>query len=457
MFFRDRDYFSTLVRTALPIAIQSAISSSINLVSIVMIGSMGETAVASVGLANQIFFLLMFLLFGMSSGAAVFTAQLWGKKDVLNIRRVVGLGLAVSLGGALIFTLIAAFIPEFALGLYTTDAAVIENGSHYLRIICFSYFATAITYTYASVLRSTGDVRVPAAVSAGALALDALLNYTLIFGKFGFPQMGIAGAATATAIARVVECVALLIVTYTRRLPAAASLKEMLGSSPEMRRKFFNTALPVVFNETLWSLGITTYNGIYAHISTMSIAAINISSSIENLAFVIFISISNATSIMIGNRIGAGDEPRAFQIARKSLILQASGAILMGVVIYLTKDLFLNLYNVAEEVRLYAHNILTVVSFVLWIRISNMTLVVGILRSGGDTRFSLALDIGPLWLIGVPMALVGANVLGWPVHQVYLLVMLEEVAKLLIGIWRFLSKKWIHNLVHNMPAEIEPA
>jgi len=255
----------------------------------------------------------------------------------------------------------------------------------------------------------------------------------------------------------VVECGALLIVTYTRRLPAAASLKEMLGSSPEMRRKFFNTALPVVFNETLWSLGITTYNGIYAHISTMSIAAINISSSIENLAFVIFISISNATSIMIGNRIGAGDEPRAFQIARKSLILQASGAILMGVVIYLTKDLFLNLYNVAEEVRLYAHNILTVVSFVLWIRISNMTLVVGILRSGGDTRFSLALDIGPLWLIGVPMALVGANVLGWPVHQVYLLVMLEEVAKLLIGIWRFLSKKWIHNLVHNMPAEIEPA
>jgi putative MATE family efflux protein len=283
-----------------------------------------------------------------------------------------------------------------------------------------------------------------------ALSINTVLNYLLIFGNFGFPKMGVEGAAIATLIARSLECVTLLTLTYRLRTPVAARLNELLGFNRDFILRYLKIALPVMFNEMMWSLGITVYNIVYARIGTESIAAVNISATIENMAFVLFIGISNAAAIMIGKRIGANEEDKAFIYGRRTLILGMAGAVLVGLIILVGKDAILSLYQISETARLYASLILTITSFVLWIRVSNMIMIVGIFRSGGDTRFSFVLDVGSVWLVGVPFALIGAFVFHLPVYGVVLMIMAEEVVKMLIGFWRFSSRKWINNLTQKM-------
>jgi len=448
----DRAYYATLFSIAVPIMIQSLISSGLNMVDVLMIGQLGETAVAAVGLANQIFFLLTFLLFGIGSGAGVFTAQLWGRGDVPSIRKVLGLCLLMGAGGGVVFTIIALLFPQAALGVYSNDAAVIELGSGYLRIVGFSYVLTAVAYSYAAVLRSTGNVRLPMAVSVVALGLKTLIAYLLIFGIGGLPALGITGAAIGTVVARTLECALLLFAAYRLRTPVAARLTELLGFDRTFVRTFLKVSLPVVFNEMLWALGITTYNVVYAHISTEAIAAVNIVSTIENLAFVIFIGISDACAIMVGNKIGAGQEAVAHRYARRTILLATGGAILMGGVIFLLRAPILSLYNISPTSSEYVYRILTVLACALWVRVSNMTLIVGILRSGGDTRFGFILDAGVMWGIGVPSAFIGAFVFGLPVYWVYMLVLSEELVKYLVGLRRMLSRRWVHNLTQTFSA-----
>ena len=444
--FRDREFLSRLFHIAIPVMLQNFLYASLNLVGVVMIGQLGEDAIAAAGLGNQIFMLLFFLLFGASTGAAAFSAQLWGKQDVPSIRRVLGLSLAVGLIGSSLFFILAVFFPQAALSVYTEDPAVIALGAGYLRILGLSFFFTAVSYSYASVLRSTGDVRTPLYVTIFSLSLNTLLSYGLIFGRLGLPELGVKGAALGATIARTVDCLLLLAIVYWKRLPAAAMPREMFSFDQVFARTVLGRALPVAFNEVFWSLGITTYNIIYARISTEAIAAINISSPIENLAFVVFIGISDACAILVGHRIGAGEDSKAFSYAGRSLFLGMSGAVLMGLVIAGGADTILSLYKVPAVVSQYAHNILLVIAMTLWLRVSNMTLFVGIFRSGGDTRFGFLLDSLSIWLVGVPLAYAGAFLFDLPVYFVFLMVMGEEFFKWIIAMFRFFSKKWINNL-----------
>ena len=448
--FRDKEYLSTLFHIAVPIIFQNLIASSLNLVGVVMIGQMGDQSVAAVGLGNQVFFLLSFLLFGISSGSAIFAAQFWGKRDVPSIRRVMGFCLGMGLLGSLAFTIIAVFFPQAALRVYTGDQAVVSLGAGYLRVVGLSYIATAVTFSYSSILRSTGNVRVPTMISASALSFNMLLSYLLIFGKLGFPALGVLGAGLATCISRFLECIALLLVTYRGRYPAAARPSEMIGASGDLIRKFFVTVIPVVINEGVWSLGISIYNLIYAHISTESVTAVNITSTVEGLAFVIFIGVANASAIMVGHQIGADQEKQAYDYARRALIFGVAGAVLLGLVIILASDAILSLYKISETASQFAHSILLVVGSVLWVRVSNMVIILAILRAGGDTRYSMFLEIGTMWLIGIPCALAGAFLLHLPVYFVYLLAMTDEVTKMVIGLTRFASRKWINNLVQTI-------
>ncbi len=449
-FFRDKQFFATLISLAIPIALQQLIIASLNAVSVMMIGQLGETTVAAVGLANQVFFLLIIMLFGISSGSAIFTAQFWGKRDVQNVRKVLGITIAMGLVGSTFFALIAILAPEFALGIYSADPAVIALGSEYLRVIGISYIATAITVSYASVLRSTGNVRLPVAASVIALSLDALLNYTLIFGLFGFPVMGVRGAALGTCIARFVECGLLLIVTYASDSAAAAHWREMLAFDREFFRRFIKTTLPVVVNEVGWSVGVSTYNMVYARIGTESIAAVNIAATIESLAFVVFIGLANACAIMIGNRIGADEEHKAFDYARRFLILVVAFGVILGVAILVGADVILVFYKVSETAHQFARNILTVMAFALWLKASNLMMFVGILRAGGDTRFGFILDVGAVWCVGIPMALLGGFVLHLPVYWVVLMTLSEEATKAVLALKRVVSLKWINNLARQI-------
>ncbi len=194
-------------------------------------------------------------------------------------------------------------------------------------------------------------------------------------------------------------------------------------------------------------MGISIYNMVYGHISTEAYAAMQIAVTIENLAFVIFIGLSEATGIMIGNRIGAGDEVKVFSYARKTLIITTVGAILAGMLIFFNADFVLSFYQLGDVSRGFAEKILRVMGFVFWIRISNVIVIVGVLRAGGDTRFCMYLDAGSVWLVGVPLALICGLVLRLPVHVVYLVIVSEELVKYIIGLWRFRSRRWVNNLV----------
>ncbi len=449
-FYRDRDYFHEMRALALPIIAQQLMFSLLNMVGVVFVGQKGETAVAAVGLAGQIAFLLNLVHFGIVSGAAMFTAQFWGKRDIPNLRRVLGMCLALALATAVIFLLVAEIAPEAFLGIYSKDPAVIALGIDYMRIFAWSFLMTAVTASFAMVMRSTGDVKTPTFIGSAALALNTLLSYALIFGKFGLPELSINGAAVATVISRLLECAALLAVIYSRKLPVAASPRELLGFDLAFVGRIFRPMLPVILNELFWSLGITAYSAIYGRMSTDAIATMNIVSSIEQVAFVIFIGISNATSVLVGNRIGAGREDEAYLYAGRALGLGAFGGILMGLVLQLLKWPILSLYNVSPEVIRDAGLVMNVTSIFLWVRVNNMTTVVGILRAGGDTRFSLFLDGIIIWIVGVPLTALGAFVLHLPVYWVAVCVMSEEVTKWFLGINRYRSRKWINNLAHAM-------
>lgn len=445
-FYKDPDYISNIKRIALPIIVQQLMFSGLNMLGVIFVGQKGDASVAAVGLAGQIAFLLNLVHFGIISGAAMFTAQFWGKQDILNLRRVLGLCLMLALSASLIFFTLAQLFPAQILQIYSKDPVVIELGTGYIRIFSWTFLFFAITFSYALVMRSTGNVKVPTTVSVCALLISTFLSYSLIFGKFGLPELGIHGAAVAAVIARFIECVALLTVTYLGKLPVAASFRELTGFDRVFFSRVIKPMLPVILNELFWSLGITTYNIIYGRMGTQSYAAINIVSTIEQVAFVVFIGISNATSVLVGNRIGAGRENEAYLYAGRSLGLGIVGGILLGIVLQFVKAPLLSLYNVSPEVIRNASNIINVVSFFLWIRVNNMTTVVGILRAGGDTRFSLFLDGIIIWIVGVPMAYLGAFFWDFPVYLVYLCAMSEEATKWLLGINRYFSRKWINNL-----------
>jgi len=445
-FYKDPDYFHNVQKIAVPIIVQQLMFSGLNMLGVIFVGQKGDASVAAVGLAGQIAFLLNLVHFGIISGAAMFTAQFWGKQDITNLRRVLGLCLMLAVSASLIFFTLAQLLPAQILSIYSKDPVVIELGTGYIRIFSWTFLFFAVTFSYALVMRSTGNVKLPTTVSVGALLVSTFLSYSLIFGRFGLPELGIQGAAVAAVIARFLECVTLLTIIYTRRLPVAASFRELTGFDRVFFGRVIRPLLPVILNELFWSLGITTYNIIYGRMGTQSYAAMNIVSTIEQVAFVVFIGVSNATSVLVGNRIGAGKEDEAYQYAGRSLGIGIVGGLFLGLALQFVKVPILSLYKVSPEVIQNAGYIINVVSLFLWVRVNNMTTVVGILRAGGDTRFSLFLDGIIIWIVGVPMAYFAAFVLDLPVYLVYLFAMSEEATKWILGIRRYLSRKWINNL-----------
>lgn len=445
--FKDRHFFSQVFKIALPITLQNLTLAALNLVDNIVIGGLGEVAIAGVGLANQYFFLLNLLLFGIASGSAIFTAQFWGNKDIKNIRRV--LGICILSGGiaALVFSIGGFFFPRDILAIFSKDAVVIDLGTQYLQVVVFSYVITAVTFSYSFILRSTGKVKAPLFVSIIALSINTALNYILVYGFFGFPEMGVAGAAVATVIARTIELVMLLIIVYNKHYAVAARFSELLDLSSAFIKRFYKVTVPVILNESMWALGVTMYAIVYARMGTEVIASTNISSTIERIVWVIFLGFGNACAVMLGNKIGEGDEKTVFEYAKRFSLLGPAAAIVVGTVMVFLTGWALSPYNVSAAVHTYAQKNLIVACCFMWIKVFNYINIVGILRSGGDTTFCLILDTGGVWLIGVPLAFFGGLVWHLPIYWVYALVNIEEVFKLILGIPRLLSKKWINNLI----------
>ena len=452
-FLHDKIFMRSMLSLAIPVAIQQFITASLNMVDVVMVGQLGEASIAALGLANQVFFLLILFLFGVTSGMAIFTAQFWGKRDEESIRTVLGICLTVAIFVGTLFTLAATLIPETVLSFYTEDPEVIALGSSYLRIVGFSYIFMAITTSYYAVLRSITLVRMTVIVSAIAIFLKTVLGYLLIFGIGPFPALGVRGAAIGTAFGWIFQCALIFILVYRLKTPLAANPLAFFRFNRVFLAKVLKTAMPAAANEVFWSVGITIYNAVYARIGTDAIASVQISATVEEIAFVFFIGLGNACAIMIGNKIGEGEKELAFEYGRRYTILIVLVALLAGLIILLMRGPVVSLYEISPQAAENARRLMLIFAASAWMRSINFILFVGVLRSGGDTRFAMFMELFSIWVIGVPAALIGGFVLRLPVTGVYMMVLLEELVKVFIITRRYLSRKWIHDLV-NVPEAI---
>lgn len=415
-----------------------------------MIGRLGESEIAAVGIANQLFFFFTILIMGFYSGASIFISQFWGNKDEINIKRMLGLSLSIGIIISLIFTFLALVIPEAIIRIFNKDTNVVKLGSDYLRIVGISYIFTAVTLAYSSALRSIRRTILPMIVSVVALIINALFNYMLIFGNFGAPEMGVKGAALATLIARVVETLVLIIYVYIDKGTLAAGFREMLGFDRAYVVKSFRTILPVVFNEICWGLGAVVYSVAYGRIGTQAIASVQITSTISNLYMVLVFGIANASAVMVGNLIGAGEEEKGKDYAYRLSALGVITGVFIAIIIAVTARGMLNVFKVSDTVIHDSLMILYITAVIMVIRVLNIILIVGVLRGGGDAKYSLKLEAFTMWAIGVPLSFIGAIFLKLPVYWVVALLTVEEIVKCIFAVKRLISNKWINRVIHDI-------
>ncbi|MBU3205789.1 MATE family efflux transporter [Clostridium algidicarnis] len=451
--FSDRRFYKSTFILAMPIVLQYLIASSINMLDTVMIGKVGEIELASVGIVNQYYFLFSLIAMGISSGCSVFIAQLWGKKDKENIRKVLGIGLFSGIIVTFIFTIIALIWPQGIISIFNKDKDVIALGSQYLRIVSISYIFTTITFNFATASRSIEKTVVPMLASLVGLIVNGFLNYVFIFGKFGFPVMGVKGAALATVIARIMECLVLLIHIYVSKSILSGRLRDFRGASKKLTLNVYNIIIPVVLNEACWGLGNVSYAIIYGRIGTQAIAAIQICTTILNLFMIVTFGLANASVVVVGKEIGAGNEETGKLYARRLCAISIGIGMILSVVLFLSTSSILSIFNVSDVVIRDAKYILYIYALFMPVKVYNALVIVGILRAGGDAKYGVIVQSITLWLIGVPFAFLAAFIFKLPVYMVVLVACSEEIVKVIILIKRFISYKWINNMVEELEVE----
>lgn len=444
----DTQFIDKVKQLALPMIIQGLAMSTLNFLDVFMVGKLGEVQVAAVGVATQHYNIFNVTSFNLAGGAGIFVAQFWGARDVDSLRKFQGIAFISNMILALIFVISSLITPDGVIALYSQDGEVISEGIKYLVMLTPAFIFQAISVSYMQALRSTENVKLPLFATLVGISLNTALNYCLIFGEFGFPQMGVEGAALATVIARFVEAAIMSIATYIRKLPPTMTLGDILAIKLQDITKFFKIVGPVIIHSIAWVVGTSIYTMIYGRINTESLAAFNIVGSMERISIMLFSSLATACSIMISNKIGAGDEKGATEDAKKYIALMIIAFLLCAFIFALLCPLLLNFYNLSDTTIDYARYLLYVLAGITITKASNILLNVGILRGGGDTKFSMITDILGVWLIGIPLAWLSVFVFGWDIHLVVLLVSVEEVFKLTAGFLRFKSGKWINNLVH---------
>ncbi|EFR30535.1 MATE family efflux transporter [Eremococcus coleocola] len=443
----EKTFYQQLIFIAIPVALQNLIVSLLNTLDTMMISSIGDAAIAGVGLANQVFFFFIMICFGITTGSSVLVSQFWGKRDRPSVQKVHGIAMVISVTVAVIFTLLALLFPQQILARMISDQSVVTAGAAYLRVASLSYIVTSLSYVYASTLRSTGNPRTPLVASILSFFANAFFNYVFIFGFFGIPAFGVVGAAMGTIIARVIELATILFVVRTYDGPLHCKLKEMMSFDKLFLQRFLTTALPVIINETFWSAGQVMYSIAYAIIGREATAAVQVCVAIQNIAFVIVRGLGNACTIMVGNKIGQGQIEEVKSYASRFLKLGLGSGVVIALIMGLTPQWSLRLFgSLSTTVQGLAVTLLQVMAVIFVIKTLTSIIVVGILRGGGDTRFSMFLEMGTSWLIGVPLAFIGAALLKWPVYGVIALVGIEEVVKVLIGLLRVRTGKWVHNV-----------
>ena len=441
-------FYKKMFSLAIPIALQQLLTSCAQLVDTAMTVGLGNVSIAAIGVAGRWSFLLNLALFGISSGTATLTAQYWGINDIKSIRRSYGIGFLLSLLVGAVYTVLALTIPAQMMRVFTPEAEVIAAGVQYLRVVAPYGIFVSVSLVTSTVMRSTEDVHTPLICSVVSVAMNTALNYILINGRLGFPALGLRGAATATVIAMAVQMVLLFVIGTAKKNIIRAKVTEFFDIDREFFKKFLRVCIPIMLNELLWGVGTNIYAMVYARQGSENYAAYTIFNSVEQVAFVFFVGICHACSIMVGKSVGAGRADEAYSMGKRFLkLVPLLGAITGIGLIAVRWPLLRALPIETDGARQMTATLLLIYS--LWMGVRNIPYVsvVGIFRAGGDTKTGMYYDLGSLYLVSIPIVAALGFLTDVPFYVLIIAMYLaEDTPKAILCLRRFKSRKWIKQL-----------
>jgi putative MATE family efflux protein len=443
----NRTLFEKLGRIALPIAIQGVVSGTLGLIDTIMVGFLGEAELAAVGIATQIFFIHYLFLFGFTSGASTFVAQFYGTQDMKNIRKVIGFAMTVAFGVGTFFFVMAFFFTDVILRIYSNDPAIIAMAVPYVKIGTVTFFFLAVSSPLEMAFKATQQTKIPMMISILVFSTNTCLNYVLIFGKFGAPELGIAGAAIATAIARFLAVVLNLSIACSRHSGFAGPVGDFFSWNKELLVRIVHNALPTTGNELFWSIGTSLYVAAFSRIGTTAYASFQAAQSINSIFSFAAFSIGDATLILVGEKLGEGDKEYAYVLGKKLLKVGTIFGVLFGLLVVACAYPLIHLFALSALGKSYGFKILVVYGLTMGLNLYDGINITGILRGGGDTRFAMFAEVGCIWCVAVPLAFSAALWWHLPIYFAVLCVRGNDLVEAAILTRRFISKKWLNTVI----------
>ena len=451
----SRAFYRKLFTVMVPILIQNLITNFVSLLDNIMVGQVGTEPMSGVAIVNQLFFVLSLCIFGGQAGPGIFTAQFFGKGDNEGVRHTMRVKLYIAVGAVLVFGAVLLRFGDRLIGLFLHEgeegldlAATLGYGKSYLNVMLWQMIPFAACQLYASTLREAGETMLPMKAGVIAVFVNLCFNYILIFGKLGFPAMGVVGAAIATVIARIVECAIVMIWPYRHpeRCLYVKGAFHSLAIPGALFRQIAVMGLPLLINELLWSGGMTTLNQCYSLRGLEVVSAFNISSTISNLFFCAFLAMGNAIAIIVGQQLGAGELEKARDDDRKLIAFSVALSVIVGGLMALVSPLLPRMYNTTEGVRQLAVSLLLIGAALMPMHaFANACYFT--LRSGGKTIITFVFDSLFTWLLSIPAAFVLSRYTSVPILPMYAAVEALNIFKCILGFVLVRSGKWVVNLV----------
>ncbi len=448
----NNNFWLSALALALPIAFQNLLTSCATLIDTAMVVGLGDTSVSAMGVASRFSFLLNVVCFGFATGCAALLSQYWGKRDKDNICRSLGLALTVSMIFGAVYTVALAAFPHLLASTFTDDREVISLAAEYLRYYSIGVPFVVFAQMMCIALRSVECVKIPLFSAGISVVVNTSINYLLINGHFGFPKLGLTGAAIGSVIGYVVQSIFLLVCLLVCKTPYKYGFRRMFSFNGDFAKKYFRIALPVVLNETFWAVGSNVYSMVFARYGLENHAGYTLYENVQQIFFVFFVGICGACSVMVGMRVGAGEKEEAYVTAKRFAVMTPVLGIVLGAILILLRNPLLSLFPIESEMsRSVASECLFFYGFWIGIRMIPYTMICGIFRPGGDTKVGFWLDMIGLYMCGIPAVLITGFLIKPEKFVVLLAVMFiaEDTIKGILCFVRLRSKKWIKQLTEN--------
>ncbi len=442
----DIGFYKKLIAIAFPVAMQSVIMVGVNLIDTIMLGKLGETALSASSLANQFIVLFIFMCMGISMGASVLTGRFWGARDMVSLKKVVTIAYRIGLGIALFFTVINFAFARQIMGLYSDEAPVVEAGTIYLRWSTATFLLMAMNTVSTNVIRSVGVNHISFIASLCSFFVNIGANYVLIFGKFGFPEMGVAGAALGTVIARIVEASIMCIYVFRVDRKLCYRIKDLFGKCADMIQEFLRISIPVMLSDSLLGIGESVLAVIMGHIGSQFVAANAITGVVQRLSTIFISGMAHAGCIITTQTLGTKDVEAAKRQGTTMLLIGTIVGILAAGFITMLKTPVINSYNITDDTKQIAHQLMNAISFIVVFRSANTILAKGVLRGGGDTKFLVYADTSLMWLIAIPLGAAAGLWLKLPSFWIYTCLYSDQILKAVWCTYRLRSGKWIKKI-----------